>query len=469
MLRSVRYLALLAILVSFATGLWTWRRSPPPLPCRDCNVLLVSIDTLRADHLTVYGYERPTSPFLETLAQDAVVFERVFNHGGFTLPEHVAMLTSIPPGVHGIVKIDQALEPERVTLAEQLQDGGHRTAAFTDGAWMSAHFGFDQGFESYDDAGGGLIETLPKALAWIEAHRHEPWFLFLHTYDVHTRASGQPYDCPGDWGERFLPRTGEPEQICAGERCGVAALTWMVRRRRRDTSFPLHDHVTPYQIEVLKAEYDGCIRWVDARLRELVDHLKTWGLYERTAIVVTSDHGEKFLEHDQLLHDGEPFDELVRVPLLMKLPGSRHGGRRIDVLVSSIDTMPTVLSALGVPVNDDALGHDLLPLLGEGLPRRQLVHVGRGVRTGRWKLIKGRTGRKDSLYDLDADPDEHKDVAHHHRQQVRGLAQAEALIRERERSRYEEFQNRLKGRARPRRPQPTADEIQRLRALGYLD
>jgi hypothetical protein len=321
----------------------------------------------------------------------------------------------------------------------------------------------------YDDAGGGLRKTLPKALAWIEGHRRERWFLFLHTYDVHTRPRGQPYKCPGGWGKRFRPRTGEAARVCVGRRCGVEALIWLVRQRRLDRTFPIGDHVTADQMEVLQADYDGCIRWVDERLRELTDRLKAWGLYERTLIVITSDHGEKFLEHDQLLHDGAPFDELVRVPLVMKLPGAHHGGRRVDVLSSAIDLMPTVLSVVGVAPNDDVQGYDLLPLLGDGLPRRPLISVGDGVRTPDWKFIRHHSLGSDRLYDLRADPDEANDVARQRPRELRGLARAEREIRRKQGQARAAFQSRVSAASRARQPEPTREEIEHLRALGYLD
>jgi arylsulfatase A-like enzyme len=244
----------------------------------------------------------------------------------------------------------------------------------------------------------------------------------------------------------------------------VPALLWLQQQRRSDPTFSIRDHVTPYQVEVLKAEYDGCIRWVDRRLRDLLDRLKEWGVYERTLVVVTSDHGEKFLEHDELLHQGAPFDELVRVPLL---PGERHGGRRVGALVSSIDTMPTVLSVVGVTPNADVQGHDLLPLLADGMPQRPLVSVGGGVRTPYWKFIKG--WGPDRLYDLRTDPAEQHDVAPQHPRQVRGLAQAEERIRRRAVRHRKAFLRRLGDAARVRRPEPSKQEIDRLQALGYLE
>jgi arylsulfatase A-like enzyme len=459
----------LPALIGFLAALWGCGPDVPSIPCPDCNVLLISVDTLRADHLNPYGYERPTSPYLDALATEAVVFEQVFNHGTFTLPEHVSMLTSVPPAVHGISTIQSVLEPERVTMAEQLRAAGHRTAAFTDGAWMASKFGLAQGFESYDDEGGGLRKTLPKTLAWIETHRRERWFLFLHTYDVHTRWHGQPYKCPGGWGKRFRPRESARATICTGDRCGVGALLSLVRRRRHDPTFPIHEHVTPEQLEVLRADYDGCIRWVDERLRELVDRLKAWGLYERTLIVVTSDHGEKFLEHGQLLHDGEPFDELVRVPLIMRLPGAWHAGRRVAALSSAIDLMPTVLGVVGVTPNGDVQGRDLLPLLGEGLAPLPLVSVGGGVRSLQWKLIRGGPRGADRLYDLEADPGETRDVARRHAHEARALRRADELIRRRDERARAAFAGRSSDVLSRRPPRPSADEVRRLRALGYLD
>jgi arylsulfatase len=440
------------------------------MPCPDCNVLLISLDTLRADHLSLYGYERPTSPYLETLAEDAVVFEQVFNHGGHTLPEHVSIFTSLPPRVHRIRNIDTVHQPARVTLTEQLKAADFQTAAFTDGAWMSARYGLTQGFDSYDDEGGGLAATLPKVLSWIESHRDAPWFVFLHTYDIHTRPDGDPaYLCPGDWDERFYPdRDEESQSVCVGKHCGAEALGKLSRKRLGDPSFPIEDHVTPDQLRVLVSHYDGCIRWVDDRMRELVDQLEEWGEYERTLIVITSDHGEKFLEHDQILHNGEPFEELVHVPLIFKLPGQRHGGRRVDALASSVDLMPTLLGVVGVTPNSDAQGHNLMLTLEDGRPQREFVTFSRGIRTADWKLISVKN-EQSRLFDLNADPGERRDLARSHRKRRLTLEGQLRTLQDRQLRQREAFQQRIEGAESAPTPRATESELEQLRALGYID
>jgi hypothetical protein len=178
-------------------------------------IILISIDTLRADKLGSYGNSRDTSPTLDRLAGEGVLFESFFYSGGGTLPSHVSMFTSLNPGVHGIEnEAGRALEGHRVTLAEQLHDAGYATAGFTDSGWMLGYLGLDQGFEIFDDSGGRLAHILPKALRFIDAKRAEPFFLFIHTYDVHSEWNALPYECPGDYaftytGGRPLERRGE--------------------------------------------------------------------------------------------------------------------------------------------------------------------------------------------------------------------------------------------------------------------
>ena len=156
--------------------------------CRDCNVILISIDTLRADHLGAYGYGRDTSPHLDAFARESVLFEDFVHSGGGTVASHLTMLTSLYPANHGIRGLgdDRVLDPDRVTLAEQLRAANFETAGFTDAGWMKGRFGFAQGFERFDDEGGHLPTILPKVRRWLDENANRRFFLFLHTYDVHS-------------------------------------------------------------------------------------------------------------------------------------------------------------------------------------------------------------------------------------------------------------------------------------------
>ena len=184
------------------------------------SVVLVSIDTLRPDHLGCYGYVLPTTPNIDRFASEGVLFEQCVNTGGGTLPVHMSMLTSLAPAVHGVFPGNGlALAENHTTLAEALHDSGYATAAFVDGGYLSGNFGFPQGFDVYFDRNykgligkiesyfdvGGLAELLPRALAWLRRHHTQPFFLFLHTYDTHSAMSRLPYESPPPFLDQFVP------------------------------------------------------------------------------------------------------------------------------------------------------------------------------------------------------------------------------------------------------------------------
>jgi arylsulfatase A-like enzyme len=296
-------------------------RTPPS------SVILISIDTLRADHLGAYGYSRPTSPFFDELARDSALFERAFIQVPGTLPSHMSMLTGLYPAQHGVYPPDGVLSPDIPTLSEILQWEGYRTAGFTEGGYVAGSFGFDRGFDAFDDhvarTERDFEAILAKGVAFLDGlGGEEPFFLFLHTYAVHD-----PYQPPAEYRNLFWE--GEPPATFAPTGPNLVA----VNRGART--------VTPEAVRYYEALYDAGIRYVDDQLRRFWDRLTDAGLTERTVLVITSDHGEEFLEHGSLVHE-QAYVETTHVPLLVRAPGVPRGVV-VGSLVESVDLAPSLL------------------------------------------------------------------------------------------------------------------------------
>jgi arylsulfatase A-like enzyme len=423
-------------------------------------VVLISVDTLRSDHLGLYGYDRPTSPFLEELAGDGVVFETFVHNGGSTLPSHMTMMTSLHPEVHGVESsAGRILDPAEVTLAEALRSAGLTTAAFVDAGWMKGRFGFQQGFDLYDDRGGRLSAMLPRALDWLERKRDRRFFLFLHTYDVHSQWDRLPYDCPAEFRDLY---TEGLEVDFDGCRDGVCASRRLALWNSELTAGELEIAELASEIEYMRALYDGCINYVDSQLESLVEGLRSLGLYDRTLIVVTSDHGEEFGDHGYFLHAERAYEEIARIPLVMKLPESAVRGIRLPYLAAMVDLQPTILDVLGLPATPRAQGRSLLPVIDGPEEARTEVHLEASVRTRRWKLL----GEVRQLYDLEDDPGETRNLFSEEKDVAYRLA---ALLEELERRNGELLAGRPEAGGEPGDLAITPEEKRQLEALGYLD
>ena len=329
-------------------------------------MILISVDTLRQDHLGCYGYGRDTSPNLDRFArEDAVVFESACAQAPYTLTSHMSMLTGLYPEAHGVlnpVADDDSGRTSRLpdgvtTLAEALHEAGFVTEAFTDGIFLNRKYGFDQGFDRYRDKRNPLPEEngfrkYRKALhAWIRAHGDRDFFLFIHTYDTHA-----PYVPPPSYRSKF--RGAPPARDLPSGSLEYGALLGCHSLLDLDQYVNLQDVVDVY---------DGCIAFVDHEIGRLFALLREMGLWEDALIVFTSDHGESFMENGLMIGHGLcATNEETRVPLLIKFPGSPYGGRRVDHVVESVDIMPTVLSCLGISVPPDVQGQDLLEGLEAG-------------------------------------------------------------------------------------------------------
>ncbi len=331
------------------------------------NFVLISIDTLRADHLGAYGYARETSPELDRFAVQGVRFERAIAPAPWTLPSHAGMLTGRHPHRLGIANIDGALPESVDTLAQSLSASGYQTAAYVDssrGGFLGGERGFDRGFELFRHSPHGegyhskydMASTVDAALGWLRARdAKRPFFLFLHTKSVHTApvqesadlAVDAPYRSPAPFGNQFLSQ-GKPRfRWNAGRNyIGVKYL------RQMNIQFGYGELAPPdfseEQLAELIAMYDGGIRYVDSQFGRLMASLEELGLDDETVVVVTSDHGEAFLDHHFFLHR-EVFSGLTHVPLIVRDPRGPSAGRVVSQAVSLLDVAPTLLALADSP------------------------------------------------------------------------------------------------------------------------
>jgi arylsulfatase A-like enzyme len=309
--------------------------------------LLISIDTLRADHLGCYGYQRDTSPFIDSLAARGVLFENAFVQLPGTLPSHMSIFTGLYPAEHGVMPPAGVLSPDIETLPEAFQRSGYRTAGHTEGGYMHGGYGFARGFDEFSHEAKKIetdVErTVARGLDFLRRlDEDERFFLFLHSYVVHD-----PYFPPKEYRERFWPRP-EPDTFPATGPNLVA-----VNRGERTLS--------PEGLEFFRASYDASIRYMDDVLRGFFAEVEQLGLLNETTVILTSDHGEEFLEHGELTH-GQIYPETLRVPLVVLHPAI-GSPRRVATVVQSIDLAPTLYAIAGVEPATHPSGRSLVGLL----------------------------------------------------------------------------------------------------------
>jgi arylsulfatase A-like enzyme len=435
-----RCLAAFLTLASFACSRGAAR---PPL------VVLVSIDTLRADHLGLYGYARPTSPVLDSLAKEAVVFEDAMSSSPWTLPAHASLLTGLYPSRHGLESHERYLASSLTTLPQLLSAAGYRTAAVVNSHNLSPVFGLDRGFQQYrylEEVASRRepsSEITDQGMAWVREARGSPLFLFLHYYDVHSDYASRP-----EHEAEFL----RPYE-------GIADGTTAQLSAYREGQIALSVADAPNLID----RYDAGIRQMDAELGRFFDFLKAEGLWQKTLLVVTSDHGEEFFEHGGVLHGQTQYQEVLRIPLLIKDAGIAEG-KRVASPVSLVDIAPTLLARVGKTppegldgVNLGEEGGDLAEryLFSEADHNNVEHDITRSVRHRNFKLHFNRLSREYRLFDLDRDPAEERDLSASQANAVAALSQ-----------RLDAFMA-MKGVEAPVRAL-SEEEIEKLRSLGYL-
>ncbi len=462
---------------------------PPLDPPR--NVVLVSIDNLGAAHVGAYGYERDTTPFLDELAAGGVVFEEAVAQATWTLPSHSSMLSSRFVSGHGVWNPERRFPSQPALLPEELRAAGFATAAFTSCLFVSELYGLDRGFDLMVTEEVPARKLSKRVLAHLRELGDEPFFLFLHFYDVH-----QPFDEPNPYGEDFAAGIPESETVDARR------LMDMVGRRAKDISeeeiawiegiFPqfairagiedaasrdevLDDRIMMYvymyladkgsaALEARKGRYDNGIANMDQQLAELFEAFRAFPWYEDTLFVLTSDHGESFNEPAGVIgHGGAPYREQALVPLIAVGAGARPG-LRVSQRVASIDIAPTILDLLDVPVPPGFQGQSLARALDTGNVRGRPMLTGSiasgiaGVRAEGWTLLVTRHGDEMKLVE-----DRLGDVA-----DVSAIQSGKIEVLRKWLDRVESANARLAGDLDELAADLDEDDRRRLRELGYL-
>jgi arylsulfatase A-like enzyme len=434
----------------------------------------VLVDTLRADALGALGSPYST-PRLDRLADEGVVFTTAIAPSTWTLPSVASLMTSLHPSEHGLLgaeegaeQMPQNLDASLLTMAEAFHDGGYLTAGVINQVYLRYKFGFGQGFDYYDTLRGqDAFRINEKAMEWLDqrdaaapgaearaatTQPTAPLFLYLHYLDPH-------------WPYEYRVEGPIPPGLAAADadpgvpRLPDLASTWMAEQR--------DDELRRRGIATLAARYALEVQWVDTAVGNLIDLLSARGWWDDTVLVVTSDHGEGFWEHQRLLHGHAPYEEQIRVPLVIRFPAWMRvePGRR-TAPVGLIDLMPTLLDLAGIPVPAECRGRSLAAAIRgeEDAARAILVETGRerALRTRDAKVLVRRDREAASLeyYDLAADPAERRNLA----------TPCDGPCRDHVRRLREIEHGLLARQGDGTRPSGvTAEEVEELRTLGYLD
>ena len=358
------------------------------------NVLLISVDTLRADHLGSHGYGRPTSPYVDAFAKNAVVFENAQTSASWTLPGLASIMTARYSSGHGCWDARSSLAAGTPTVARLLRDEGYDTACVVSHIFLTQRYGLQQGFTHFDDEldypqvhpheDVTSPRVTERGIDWIEAKAGapdgRPWFLWLHYFDPH---------------DSYLAHEEESEIFAT---------------------------------EAAVDLYDGEIHFTDRHLGKLFEALATAGLDENTIVILTADHGEEFGDHGGQKHGRTLYREQLNVPLMIRAPGFQAA--RVSDIVRTVDILPTLMELTGVELSDARDGASLVPVMrGElGRPRPALAEI--RLRKGAhldavlwddWKLIVDANTDRVELYDTESDPTESDNVAASHPDRVRDL------------------------------------------------
>jgi arylsulfatase len=399
-------------------------RIAEPQPARETeaherpDVVLITLDAARADHVGCYGYQRPTTPHIDALAAEALVFPHAFAHAPYTLCSVPTMITGLSFPHHGVVAKGHRLSPQAWTLAELLADLGYRTACYSATPNNSRSKGFDQGYETFVEMWSGVKSAAARdpqrlaaaALQWIDSQpTDQPLHLQLHFVPPH-----EPYDPP----PRF-DVFGEPDYD--GEYDGTLATLKAIDGRARTP--------TERDLREIVSLYDGNLLRADHAVGLVLDGLRRRERWNKTVVLITSDHGEAFLEHDRMSHNSTVYDEMLHVPFILRLPPGWPTTARTDEMITLTDIVPTLVGVAGGRLPAAVDGLDLLAVESSSGTSCDRFFVTRtahdspvlGLRTARWKIILSRNSRWE-LYDIVDDPREAHNVLYQQAPIAAGLA-----------------------------------------------
>jgi len=468
---------------------------------RPQGVILIQADTLRPDHLGLYGHSRDTAPFLGRMAAEGAVFKQAYAQAGWTKVSTPSILTSLYPSTHGVSKLNDRLPAAATTIAEVYRQAGYATLSLSSVMFTGQYTNLHQGFEELHEAASvadlagpysskTAREYVDRTADWIDAHRDEPFFVYLHVFDPHSPYEPRrPYDTvwanPATRDEhirqRELLRKTVADPFMASR--GMATREEMLAADIDPAAYLAHD----------KAWYDSSIRGLDAELARLFERLRGAGLDERTAVVFLSDHGEEFQEHGRMWHGQSVYGEMIRVPLVARWPGRVPAGVVVEEPVQLIDVMPTLLDLSSLPHPDGMQGQSLAPFfrtgpvqragLGDPAPtgwrsRPAIIEKqpldqpespssdeAYAIVEGGWKLVHNQVRAPDrpefELFDVVRDPLDQVNVADKHPDVVQRLARMLSGW----------HATAVAARLKPDSESSgtmTPEELQRLRSLGYV-
>lgn len=433
---------------------------PPDAVCKDCNIVLITMTNLRYDHMSQNGYFRLTTPNLDELSKGALVFDNAFGHSSWTLPEGISIYTSLYPYQHGVMnRFDgSVLSKNTPTLVDVLKNSGYITAAFTGGFDYNTKFGLTDRFDHYEECTKGqgqnyprqpgpriggpskygeMICTVPKAIDWLRQNIDKKFFVHVQGFDAHcpfSQNGGLTYDKnykgTVDFSSCLWTFDRTDPQIIDGK-----TYYKVYADKTSTTKFIL---LGEEDVKHLIALYDEGITSADQEIGKLLDELKSLGVYNKTIIVFTSEHGDMFGKHGRFMRGGPLrgtfYDDVLHIPLIIKSP--KIAPKKINGLVQQIDILPTLLNLLGIQNKLNIQGKSLSPLIFKGKEINNYVFAGssfdpgannlyyekktrvEAVRDNNWKLIKETVFENDGtsqdnveLFDINKDKKELHNVA----------------------------------------------------------
>jgi len=426
-LRAIRFGILTSFLPLLATiGLGSDELGEPKPP----SIIIVLMDTLRADYLGSYGFQGGISPYLDRMAAESVLFERCYAQAPSTLPSVASLFTSLHPTAHGVVNQNPRLDdrqtgdptpstntipPDAITLAEALSATGYATAAFVSNPWLAREYRFNRGFRIYHHRfrGSGVPARLPLkgAFRWlsIASKNPRPFFIYVHLMDVHG-----PYDAPSSDVEavRESSSLGVDRELTNAEIGGIDNYLRKPEWVNGDDGKRLRGW---------RSRYAGGVHAVDRQLEPFFEGLRSTGVLDDAVVVLTSDHGEELCEHHGWNHGRNLYDHQLHVPLIIRYPRDGLRGVRVPHTVSLGDLMATLLNIAGAAIPESVGGTDLTPsphnrarvdsehvTMAAGIGQRPSLH---SIQMGSHKLIFDVASGDAELYDLDADPGEQTDLS----------------------------------------------------------
>ncbi len=440
------------------------------------NVVMIVLDALRADHLSIYGYGRETSPNIDRLAREGVMFSNAHSQGNRTIIAMPALFTSLYPSFHGAIgrgKLMRPLPHDHTTIAEMFSSKGYTTVGLMNNVYLKTKFNLTQGFDRLEEfyaerynlglykflRHSGIIErprfavnvhpdadeVTDVALQWLDRLEDRPFFMYVHYMDTH-----HPYAPPPPY-DTLYGKTGDvPTPM------GLFKTTTQLLRSDR------LDELKDIELEKLVDYYDGTIRIADDEIGRLIERVVVASGDRETIVVITADHGDEFMEHGSLYHNNLVIEELIHVPLIFWSSKSFQRGNRVDCLVRHVDVLPTLGDLAGADIPAEAEGRSLVPLLDGEITSIEVESISEGdfctaLSVGNWKIMRVDTTDSFLLFDIDETPRETRDLSKTHPDEY-----------ERMHARLFEYLKKAKELRKAMEAEADEDTIRALKALGYI-